>query len=49
LASFRYGVLVSKADEILEKITKNQSKSWYNVLRRGIIRERKENGRFKRT
>jgi hypothetical protein len=26
-ASFRYGVLVSKADEILEKITKNQSKS----------------------
>ena len=26
-ASFRYGVLVSKADEILEKITKNQLKS----------------------
>jgi len=26
-ASFRYGVLVSKADEILEKITKNRSKS----------------------
>jgi hypothetical protein len=25
-ASFRYGVLVSKANEILEKITKNQSK-----------------------
>ena len=26
-ASFRYGVLVSKADEILGKITKNQLKS----------------------
>jgi hypothetical protein len=26
-ASFRYGVLVSKADEILEKITKNRSKN----------------------